>query len=190
MGFLTKFKNKKYYNKVDYTVLNEKSLSTKTDVTVIVPVYNAIDFLEKTVDSVITQSIGFHNITLILVDDQSSDGSRQLIENYSRLYKNIVSVLLHENTGTPAFPRNLGAHLSNSTYLFYLDADDWLHREGLQTLYYLLEETGGTYAVGKTIQVDAKGETVIGRYESSKERREVSPFDIKHFFYHLGPRAR
>lgn len=138
----------------------------------------------------IIQSIGFHNITLILIDDQSSDGSRETVENYSRMYKNIVSVLLHENTGTPAFPRNLGAHLSNSTYLFYLDADDWLHREGVLTLFEILEDTGGSYAVGKTIQVDPKGETVIGRYESSRERRDVSPFDIKHLFYHLGPRAR
>lgn len=44
MGLMTKFKNKKYYNKVNYTVLNQDALSKKTDVTVVVPVYNAIDF--------------------------------------------------------------------------------------------------------------------------------------------------
>lgn len=57
-------------------------------------------------------------------------------------------------------------------------------------LYDLLEETKVNYAVGKTIQVDSKQETVIGRYESSQIRHNVSPFSIRHLFYHLGPRAR
>lgn len=190
MSFFSKKTDTNYYSKVGYKVLNENALQNNAKVTVVVPVYNAIDFLEKTVDSVIIQNLGFQHITCILVDDGSTDGSKNIMENYSRMYKNIVSVFLEQNTGTPAYPRNLGAHLAKSTYIFYLDADDWLHPEGLLTLHDLLEETKGDYAVGKTIQVDSKSEKIIGRYESSRIRHNVSPFSIKHFFYHLGPRAR
>ncbi|MBL4966452.1 glycosyltransferase family 2 protein [Bacillus halotolerans] len=179
-----------YFSKVGYEILNESALKRRVKVTVVVPVYNAIDYLKKTIDSVILQNIGFHNITLILVDDGSNDGSRDVLTEYSRLYENIVSVFLEKNTGTPAFPRNLGVHLSNSKYITFLDADDWFSHEGVKVLYDLLEETNVDYAVGKTIQVDSKEQTVIGRYESSQIRHNVSPFSIKHLFYHLGPRAR
>lgn len=193
MSVLDRLKNKSYkdpyFNKVGYEILNESALKRRAKVTVVVPVYNAIDFLKKTIDSVILQNIGFHNITLILVDDGSNDGSRDVLRVYSRLYENIVSVFLEKNTGTPAFPRNLGVHLSNSKYITFLDADDWLTHEGIKILYDLLEETKVDYAVGKTIQVDSEQETVIGRYESSQVRHNVSPFSIKHLFYHLGPRA-
>ncbi|UVB74934.1 glycosyltransferase family 2 protein [Bacillus subtilis subsp. subtilis] len=194
MSVLDRLKNKSYkdpyFNKVGYEILNESALKRRAKVTVVVPVYNAIDFLKKTIDSVILQNIGFYNITLILVDDGSNDGSRDVLREYSRLYENIVSVFLEKNTGTPAFPRNLGVHLSNSKYITFLDADDWLTHEGIKILYDLLEETKVDYAVGKTIQVDSEQETVIGRYESSQVRHNVSPFSIKHLFYHLGPRAR
>ncbi len=188
--FSKKEDEKAYYNKVDYSILNEAALRTDTKVSVVVPVYNAIAYLEKTVDSIIKQTIGFENITCILVDDGSNDGSRELLKSYSETYENIVSIFLGTNTGTPAFPRNLGTHLANSKYIMYVDADDWLSLDGIQILYDLLEETNGKYAVGKSIQVDSKGQKVIGRYESSKVRHNVSPFSIKHLFYHLGPRAR
>ncbi|WP_431803623.1 glycosyltransferase family 2 protein [Halobacillus andaensis] len=179
-----------YFEKINYKVHNYKALSTKTEVTVVIPVYNAEKYLAKTVDSVIVQNIGFSNITIILVDDGSNDKSRTILKRYSELYSNIVVVFLDENTGTPAFPRNLGAHLANSKYLTFLDADDWLAHDGIQHLYHMLESTKSDYAVGKTIQVNANSEKIIGKYESCKNRTNVSPFSIPHIFYHLGPRAR
>ncbi|WP_054708074.1 glycosyltransferase family A protein [Bacillus sp. JCM 19041] len=191
MGFLNLLTKKdSIKNKVGFEVINEKALNRKTSVTVIVPVYNAEKWLQRTVDSVILQNLGQDNITCVLVDDHSTDGSKKVMKKYSRMYENVVSVFLEQNTGTPAHPRNLGAHLANSEYVFFLDADDWLYPTGLKTLVDLLEESNGDYAVGKTIEVNSKSEIVIGRYESSRERRNVSPYSIKHFFYHLGPRAR
>lgn len=80
--FSKKEDEKAYYNKVDYSILNEAALKNDTKVSVVVPVYNAIAYLEKTVDSIIKQTIGFENITCILVDDGSNDGSRELLKSY------------------------------------------------------------------------------------------------------------
>lgn len=179
-----------YFERIPYSIQNHASLTKKTDVAVVVPVYNADKFLKQTVDSVIVQTLGLQNITLILVDDGSKDKSKYIMKRYSELYPNIVSIFLEENTGSPAFPRNLGAHLANSEYIMFLDADDWLDHDGLRQLYSLMEETGCDYAVGKAVEVSAKGEKVIGRYESCKVRKNVSPYSIEHLFYHLGPRAR
>lgn len=100
MSVLNRLMNKAdrdpYFDKVGYEILNESALKQKAKVSVVVPVYNAMEFLKKTVDSVILQNIGFHNITLILVDDGSKDGSREVLREYSRLYENIVSVFLQK----------------------------------------------------------------------------------------------
>ncbi len=186
----TKSEDEKYFERIPYSIHNHKALTKKTDVAVVVPVYNAEKYLRQTVDSVIVQTHGFQNITLILVDDGSKDKSRHMILRYAELYPNIVAIFLEKNTGTPAFPRNLGAHLANSEYITFLDADDWLEHDGIRQLHTLMEETKCDYAVGKTVQIDSKEEKIIGRYESCMERRNVSPYSIPHIFYHLGPRAR
>ncbi|MEY8752191.1 glycosyltransferase family 2 protein [Alkalicoccobacillus gibsonii] len=195
MGISNFFKTKvnereNYFKKYSYRIVNESALSQKRKVSVVVPVYNAKEYLRKTVDSVIQQNLGFHEITLILVDDLSNDGSQSILKEYARIYENIVVVYLEENTGTPAFPRNLGVELSNAETVTFLDADDWLSRTALKTLYDLLVESNVNYVVGKTIQEEKDKQKIIGRYESFEKRKKVSPFSIPHIFYHLGPRAR
>ena len=75
-------------------------------VSVIIPVYNAEKYLKNAIESVINQTIGFENIELILVDDNSTDESPKIILDYSEKYENIVSFLSNENHGLPGFGRN------------------------------------------------------------------------------------
>ena len=178
------------YNEKGYYIKNAHTLSQKSKITVITPVYNAEKNLKKTMDSVINQSIGLKNIQYILVDDGSTDSSRTILLDYANQHENIVVVFLAENTGTPAEPRNLGIELSTSEYITFLDADDWFEYNGLETLYNILEETQDDYVVGKTLQIESNSSKIIGEHESCKERRSISPFAIPHIFQHLGPRAR
>lgn len=178
------------YNEKGYYIKNSHALSHKNKLTVITPVYNAEKDLKKTIESVINQSIGFENIQYILVDDASTDLSRNLLLEYANEYKNIIVVYLAENTGTPAVPRNLGIELSTSEYITFLDSDDYLEFDGLETLYNILEETQDDYVVGKTIKVESGGSSIVGEHQSCKERRSVSPFSIPNMFQHLGPCAR
>ncbi|CAH0299780.1 Putative glycosyltransferase EpsH [Peribacillus sp. Bi96] len=179
------------YNEEGYYIKNKSSfIFKKSKITVVSPVYNAENFLRKTIDSVINQSIGFKNIEYILVDDGSTDSSREILLEYADTYKNIMVVFLKNNTGTPAQPRNLGIKLAKSDYITFLDADDWLDKDGLKSLYTVIKGSNDDYIVGKTIEVGSKGNKIVGEYESCKERRNVSPFSIPHLFHHLGPRAR
>ena len=57
-------------------------------ISVIIPVYNAENYLDKTINSVINQSLGFDNIELILIDDNSKDNSKEVIERYCNKYEN------------------------------------------------------------------------------------------------------
>ncbi|MBL5767067.1 glycosyltransferase [Heyndrickxia sporothermodurans] len=180
------------YNSLGYHIVDNKLENRRkpSKVTVITPVYNSEKHLRKTIDSVINQSIGFENIEYILIDDCSTDSSRDILLDYSSKFDNIIVVFLKCNTGTPGKPRNIGIHLSTSKYITFLDADDWLEPTGIESLHNILEETGSDYVVGKTIQYRSAGTKIIGEHESCKERRAVSPFSIPHIFHHLGPRAR
>lgn len=181
------------YNAEGYYIVDQK-LNTQrnpTLVSVITPVYNAEKYLRKTINSVLNQSLGMENLEYILIDDGSTDSSRDILLEYSSKFDNIIVVFLKRNTGTPGRPRNIGIQLASSKYMTFLDADDWLEPNGLEVLSTILEETSDDYAVGKTIQIQAKGKSIIiGEHESCKERRSESPFSIPHIFHHLGPRAR
>ncbi|WP_461610986.1 glycosyltransferase family 2 protein [Cytobacillus kochii] len=159
-------------------------------ITVITAAYNAEKSLEKTILSVVNQSLDSKHIEYIIVDDCSTDKTRNIALSYAEKHKNITVVTLSTNTGSPGTPRNIGLELSNSKYVTFLDSDDWFDTNGLENLLNILEETNDDYVVGKTIKVKDKSLSIIGEYASVMERRSISPFDIPHFFYHMGPTAR
>ena len=96
----------------------------KYKVSVIIPVYNAEKTLDRTINSVINQSMGFENIELILIDDSSKDNSKNVIEKYVNRYENIVAYFSEINHGFPGFGRNMGIKMATSEYVMFLDNDD------------------------------------------------------------------
>lgn len=102
---------------------------------IIIPVYNAEDCLDRTIASIINQSIGFKNIELILVDDFSSDNSKNIICKYSNAHDNIISIFLDENHGFPGYGRNVGMDNASSEYIMFVDNDDELDLEMCERLY-------------------------------------------------------
>lgn len=90
-------------------------------VSVIIPVYNCIKYLDKAVRSVILQT-EFSDIELILVDDGSTDGSEMLCDSYAKEFENI-SVIHQKNSGV-SVARNNGINAARGEYVAFLDGDD------------------------------------------------------------------
>lgn len=95
----------------------------KPIVSIVVPVYNAKDYLRECIDSIITQR-GFEQTELIFVDDGSSDVSSAICSMYSERFENVF-YYRQENSGVSA-ARNRGIDLSKGDYVFFADADDFL----------------------------------------------------------------
>lgn len=87
------------------------------------------------VNSIINQSLGFNNIELILVDDNSSDGTKDLLKVLSNNYNNIISIFLNENSGSAGLPRNNGLKIASADYIMFLDSDDFYYPEMCEKLY-------------------------------------------------------
>ena len=91
-------------------------------VSVVIPVYNVKDYLEKCVDSVLAQDCGDYEI--ILVDDGSTDGvSPGLCDRYALANPDRIRVIHQENQGLGG-ARNTGLEAARGEYLFFVDSDD------------------------------------------------------------------
>lgn len=91
-------------------------------ISIIIPVYNAEKYLERTIRSVISQS--FEDIELILVDDGSSDSSLSICESFSK-YDERILVLTQSNMGVSS-ARNKGLKFAKGQWVYFLDSNDTL----------------------------------------------------------------
>ncbi len=100
------------------------------DVTVLVAVYNAAEYLPKCLDSLLGQTLG--NIQIVCIDDCSTDGSADVLRRYAALDSRITVVSLDENHGQ-AYARNEGLKVATGKYVTFLDSDDWFSPDALQS---------------------------------------------------------
>ena len=102
---------------------------------IVTAVYNSGKYLEETIRSVINQDIGFEkNVQLILVDDGSTDNSKDIAIGFQKEYPNNIVVVSKENGG-PASARNLGLDYVTGEYVNFLDSDDKLSQNSLKSVY-------------------------------------------------------
>ena len=115
-------------------------------VTVSIPVFKCEDFLEKCLLSVLNQS--YQNLEVTLINDQTPDHSVQIAEEFIRKYnlKNWKIYHLEENSGLSVV-RNKGIDTAQGKYIFFLDSDDTITPDCIETLVAISERTGAEMTV-------------------------------------------
>lgn len=103
---------------------------------VLVPVYNAEDYLDECVQSVLHQT--YQNFELILVDDGSKDSSGEIIDRYARMYDNIFAY--HKENAGQLHTREYAIERATGDYCVFLDSDDTLRENALETIYSKINE--------------------------------------------------
>ena len=91
-------------------------------ISVIVPVYNTVNYVRYCVESILSQTM--KDFELILVDDGSSDGSEKICDEYSKNNLNVIS--LHQKNKGVSAARNLGIEMASGDYIVFVDSDDWV----------------------------------------------------------------
>ncbi|MBR6889317.1 MAG: glycosyltransferase [Selenomonadaceae bacterium] len=108
-------------------------------VSVIIPVYNAEKFLGVCLESILIQTL--QDFEVIVVDDCSTDNSVNVAESFLEKFGGRLKIIsLPENTGSGAVPRNVGLEHAQGKYIFFVDNDDLLIDDALETLYNFAEE--------------------------------------------------
>ena len=114
-------------------------------ISVIIPVYNKVEYLRACFDQLARQS--FQQFEVVAVDDGSTDGSGQLCDELARRDSR-VRVVHTENGGVTA-ARRRGLAEAGGRYVVFVDADDGLPADALQTLYDEIERTGADEVIGR-----------------------------------------
>lgn len=115
-------------------------------VSVIIPVYNTEHYLPRCIDSILNQS--FTDFELLLIDDGSTDSSGAICDAYAEMDGRVRA--FHKENGGVSSARNLGLDNAQGEWVCFVDSDDELFKDGLQTM-----EEG----------VDAENDMVMAGYE-------------------------
>ena len=99
-------------------------------ITIIIPVYNILDYLERCVDSCIHQS--YPDLEILLIDDGSTDGTGELCDRLKEKDKRIR--VFHKENGGSSSARNLGIKEARGEYLGFVDSDDYISEDMYEQL--------------------------------------------------------
>jgi glycosyltransferase involved in cell wall biosynthesis len=134
---------------------------------VVVPVYNIEKWVEKCIDSMISQT--YTDFELILVDDGSTDRSGEICDRYGEKYPFIR--VLHKENGGLSDARNYGAQHATGEYLLFVDGDDFIAPNALEMLYHPIK-------AGKPDVVLAEGQyNVYADHTEEIKRFQKSEFE-------------
>ncbi len=144
------------------------------DVSVIVPVYNAMPYLRQCLDSLIAQTIGPARMEVIAVDDGSDDGGEFELDRCATERPQLFRVVHQPNSGGPALPCNRGLELAVGRYVFFLGADDYLGSEALERLVDRADEWDSDVIFGTMVGVNKR---FVNQQIYAQTRRRVSFVD-------------
>ena len=100
---------------------------TQPLISIIVPVYNCEEYIEKCIDSILHQT--YQNFEVIVINDGSKDNTLEKLKKY--INKNKITIISIENNGV-SNARNLGIKNSKGDYICFIDSDDWVEKEYLE----------------------------------------------------------
>lgn len=132
-------------------------------VSVIVPIYNVETYLSRCIESLVNQT--YPTVEILLVDDCSTDDSIKIAQEYAQQYPDKCKLIRHEENKGQAAARNSGIVSASGDWLTFVDSDDWVTLDYVQTLV----ET----ADRELADVVLSG---IYYYYNADNYREVSPF--------------
>ena len=135
-------------------------------VSIIIPVYNSVQFLERCVNCVANQT--YKEWELILIDDGSTDGSGELCDEVANKNGTRIRVIHQPNRGA-SFARKIGMESSKGEFLTFIDSDDIVEDDYLERLYHAMNQYGVSIAAcdqvkhqeGTKLYVDKSGEVML-----------------------------
>lgn len=150
---------------------------TQPDVSVVIGAYEAMPYLVDCLASVEAQTIDHTRIEVIAVDDGSTDGTGEYLEEFEARTSLTVTVIRQDNSGGPSGPRNIGLGKAAGRYVFFLDADDRLGPEALERMVAMADRNNTDVVVGKVEGVNRKPPQSM--WGSTLERTDVFSSNIK-----------
>lgn len=144
----------------------------KYDLHIIIPVFNGERYIQKCLESIVTQRTDY-SIFITVVDDGSTDGTAYILKSFSLKYDN-VEIITQVNAGHSG-ARNSGLRRLYGRYLMFVDSDDELVDNAVQTLMSKAEQTGEDIIGGGYYTIAETGE-LLSTYIPSDSKQHGFPW--------------
>ena len=152
----------------------------KYKISIIIPTYNIVKDKEdknnflKTIQSLEKQSIGFDNLEVLIVDDNSNEATKKLLKEINQEHENIKLILLDENSGSPSKPRMVGIKNAQADYIMFLDQDDTLTSYSCEVMLNVIDKKNADIVSSNyIIEMDEE-------YVAFNEAEKYKEFNPKH----------
>ena len=126
-------------------------------ISIIVPIYNVQKYLDRCMKTLLNQT--YRNIEIILVDDESPDECPKMCEEYTKIDQRVK--VIHKKNGGLGFARNSGLEIAQGKYIIFVDSDDYINVNMVETLYFLLSENNADMSMCSFEYVTDRGENSI-----------------------------
>ena len=140
-------------------------MSNSYMVSIVIPVFNAAATLQRTIESVLSQT--HKSIEVLIIDDWSSDQSVVIAEAYAAKDARVKLLRTSCNSGGPARPRNLGVVQSNGDFIAFCDSDDVWHPEKIEIQLRAIERYGVDVLGSKTLTFADTDSLAFGSFSGS-----------------------
>ena len=152
----------------------------KEKISVLVPVYNSEKYIGKCIESVLNQT--YKNIELIIVNDGSKDKSYEIIEEYKNK-DNRIKAISTENRGV-SFARNTALDNATGNFLSFVDSDDYIDEDYLETLYNVLKKENADISMCNCKLVEENNKTYIKTFGISNMQIMNGEEAVENLFYY------
>lgn len=115
------------------------------EISIIIPCYNAEKYIDRCLESVVTQTIGLDMLEIIVINDASTDNSLNKLYWWEQRFPQNIMVITYEENLRQGGARNVGLEYASGQYIGFVDADDWIDRDMYRLLYEKM----------RTLEVDA-----------------------------------
>lgn len=146
-------------------------------ISVIIPIYNVVQYLSQCMDSVLTQS--YQDLEIIMVDDGSTDECPKLCDEYEA--KDSRVRVIHKKNGGLSGARNAGMKVATGEWIYFVDSDDWAAHGAIEKLYQFAVENrcdvvqGGLYyayhdhLLYRKANKKEQKHTILGRHDAMRD---------------------
>lgn len=139
---------------------------------IVIPVYNVEQWLERCVKSIIGQSLAPSDYEIILVDDGSADKSGEIADHLAEEYGNIR--VFHQKNQGQSVARNLGIEQARGEYIWFVDSDDYIINDHLSTVLSLAES--------KRLDIICFRMSIVDNYGRYIGDGAIQPFELLKIF--------
>lgn len=146
---------------------------TQAQISLIVPAYNAEEFIARSIDNALAQS--FKGLEILIINDGSTDRTQEVIDWYKEHYSQVRSI--YQSNAGQAVARNFGVMHARGEYIGFMDSDDLLRPDMMEKLYDSIVKNSCDIAMTSAYQITNEGYEVVGAYPV-KENVPISVDDF------------